>query len=87
MIKKDGGVRHPIVDAPCPVLQYADDTLLICRAERQDVTRLKQILDDFANATGLQINFSKSTVVPMHVNDSLLPELVQMLQCRQESFP
>jgi hypothetical protein len=49
------------------VLQYADDTLLLVRAEITDVRRLKKILDDFASASGLKINFSKSTLVPMHV--------------------
>jgi hypothetical protein len=31
-------VRHPLVDdAPCPILQYADDTLIVARGERQDI--------------------------------------------------
>jgi hypothetical protein len=57
---------------PCaPSLQYADDTLIILRADPADVSRLKAILDQFAMATGLKINFHKSTAVLMHVQDGL----------------
>lgn len=64
---QDIGIRHPAIDGPCPVLQYADDTLLLVCAEVTDIQRLRKILDNFALATGLKINFSKSTLVPMHV--------------------
>jgi hypothetical protein len=67
LIKQDIGIRHPAIDGPCPVLQYADDTLLLVCAEVTDIQRLRKILDNFALATGLKINFSKSTLVPMHV--------------------
>ena len=34
LIKKTQAIRHPIVEnAGCPVLQYADDTLLLVRGE------------------------------------------------------
>lgn len=61
-------MAHPLVaGAPPLVLQYADDTLIVMRAEVGVVRRLKGILDDFVAATGLVINFNKSTIVPMHV--------------------
>ena len=61
-------VRHPLVDdAPCPVLQYEDDTLVVIRGEFQDILNLKIILDRFAAATGLRINYSQSTAVPIHM--------------------
>jgi hypothetical protein len=31
---------------------------------------MKDLLDQFVDAMGLTINFSKSTLVPMHVSDS-----------------
>ncbi|XP_066317643.1 uncharacterized protein [Miscanthus floridulus] len=79
--------RHPAVDGPCPVLQYADDTLLLVRAEIVDIRRLKVTLDSFAMATGLKINYSKSTLVPMHVPQDRLERIVWLLQCQQASFP
>lgn len=46
LIKQDGGVRHLLVsDTPCPVLQYADDTLILLRGDVVDVCRLKLLLD------------------------------------------
>jgi len=67
---------HPTSNCRCcmpcaPSLQYADDTLIILRADPADVSRLKAILDQFAMATGLKINFHKSPAVPMHVQDGL----------------
>lgn len=86
MIKSDPGIRHPALDGSCPVLQYADDTLLLVRAEVLDIRRPKKILDDFASATGLKINFNKSTLVPMHVEDNKLNQIVRILQCHKSSF-
>lgn len=75
------------MDGPCPVLQYADDTLLLVRAEIVDIRHLKATLDSFALATGLKINYSKSTLVPMHVPQDRLQRIVRLLQCQQASFP
>jgi hypothetical protein len=55
---------YPLVPSdPCRVLQYADDTLVIMRADFQVAVRLKQLLDQFPEATGLAINFHKSTLL------------------------
>jgi hypothetical protein len=40
-------------------MQYADDTLILLRAELDDVRALKKMQDDFSEATGLRINFAK----------------------------
>ena len=88
MIQQDQGVKHPIeANMPCPVLQYADDTLILVSADVDSVTRLKHLLDSFAMATGLKINFHKSTVVPMHVGAETLQTCVDILGCREEQFP
>ena len=88
MIQHDRGIRHPLAaDHPCPVLQYADDTLILVKAELSSVQRLKNVLDSFAAATGLKINFHKSTVVPMHVEADILQQCRAVLGCREEQFP
>lgn len=46
--------------------------LIIMCATLAAVGRLHQLLDDFADATGLVINFRKSTLVPMHIADDEL---------------
>lgn len=43
MIAKNGEVKHPLIpDRPCVTLQYADDTLIVCRADRGGITALKE---------------------------------------------
>jgi hypothetical protein len=69
------------------VLQYADDKLIILRADAAGAQRLRMILDQFAEATGLTINFHKSTLVPMHVSDGNITLIRSLLGCRVEGFP
>lgn len=87
LVKADGGIRHPLVQGPCPILQYADDTIILVRGCTEDATRLKQALQLFSEATGLSINFSKSTVTPMHIPQSDFQDILQILQCQEGSFP
>ncbi|XP_073351793.1 uncharacterized protein [Aegilops tauschii subsp. strangulata] len=68
LIRQDDVMRHPLLpEAPAVVLQYADDTQIIMRACADGAARLRRILDQFADATGLVINFSKSTLVDMYL--------------------
>jgi hypothetical protein len=88
MIRQDLGLCHPLIDgAPCPILQYADDTLVIMRAHEPAAARLKLLLDQFAEATGLMINFHKSTLVPMHVDAEGVDRIQAALRCRIKGFP
>ena len=80
LIRQDDVLRHPLLPgAPAVVLQYADDTLIIARADKDGAVRLRQILDQFAAATGLIINFTKSTLVPVHVEEEALARVVAAL--------
>ncbi|CAN6168854.1 unnamed protein product [Urochloa humidicola] len=85
---EDSGLEHPLVPGlPCPVIQYADDTLIILPACPVQLHRLKKILDTFASATGLHINFHKSTFVPVHIDQARALELAAILGCPVASFP
>ena len=48
---------------------------------------LKRILDAFSQATGLVINFHKSTFVPMHVGNDTAAEMASVLGCSISTFP
>jgi hypothetical protein len=61
--------------------------LIVIHGELQDVQNLKIILDDFAEATGLRINFSKSTAVPIHMDGTILGQCIDVLGCKKEAFP
>ncbi|CAL4980148.1 unnamed protein product [Urochloa decumbens] len=83
-----GELCHPLDPTlPCPVLQYADDTLILARGDVRSVQVLKNILDDFSSATGLTINFHKSTFVPMHVDPTEATAMARILGCATASFP
>jgi hypothetical protein len=81
-------LRHPLVDdLECSVIQYADDTLILLRAEDAQVRCLKVVLDDFAAATGLGINFSKSAFIPINVEEAHAASMVAILGCSVGGFP
>jgi hypothetical protein len=48
---------------------------------------LKRELDNFAVATGLVINFAKSTVTPLNVVEANFEDMVNTLHCKRGSFP
>lgn len=56
------GIGPEGLTAKVTCLQYADDTLLFCRAREDYLYVLKLILYSFEKASGLNINFSKSSL-------------------------
>ena len=62
-------------------------TLILLRGHIQDVTLLKQTLDSFSEATGLYINYNKSTVVPLHMDEAMIQQCIQILNCKRDGFP
>ena len=88
MITAAAQIRHPTDDElSCAVLQYADETLVIFRADLVAAARLKQILDQFAAFSGLHINYDKSTLVPIHVHEQLVAQCTQAIGCTEGAFP
>ena len=87
-IQKDATIHNPLDSSkPCPVLQYADDTLIVMRGDLGEVGRLKQLLDQFSDATSLRINYHKSTAVPIHMSEDNIPACIVALGCRRDGFP
>jgi hypothetical protein len=83
-----GSLSHPLAsDIPCPILQYADDTLILCKASTSAAGCLREVLEDFAVATGLAINFHKSCFVPMNVPPPEAVAMAVVLGCPISSFP
>lgn len=83
-----GQLCHPLVDdLLCPVLQYADDTLIVLKAVPAHIMHLKSILDSFASFSGLHINFDKSTFVPIGLSQPEACHMASILGCPVASFP
>ena len=74
-------------NAPCPVLQYADDTLIFLSCSPDAVSETKQILELFEHDTGLSINYHKTTFLPIGVPDDIALELATAFGTTVSSFP
>lgn len=57
----------PQPNSEFPIIQYADDTLLIMEANAQQLFFLKGILQSFSQSTGLKVNYAKSQIIPINV--------------------
>jgi hypothetical protein len=55
------------------------------RGDIVDVHELKNILQQFSEATGLRINYNKSTLVPIHMDMDLAAQSTAEIGCK--SFP
>jgi hypothetical protein len=74
-------------DLKCPMIQYMDNTLVLLRAEESQVRCLKDVLNAFVAATDPAVNFSKSTFIPINVDDGHAYSLVAILSCTVRGSP
>lgn len=70
-----------------PIIQYADDTLLITEACGRQLWILKAILHSFGESTGLKVNYAKSFMVPINTSLEKLQHLARTFQCEIGSLP
>lgn len=68
------------------MLQYADDTLLLFKGNVDQAKVIKEILNIFSDFTGLQINFHKSTLVPISVDEGTAAMIAEILGCPLSAF-
>ncbi|KAJ4815734.1 RNA-directed DNA polymerase (reverse transcriptase)-related family protein [Rhynchospora pubera] len=68
-------------------LQYADDTLLFLRADKEEVERVKWILKGFEGMSGLRINFAKSELIPLNLSDHRATVFASSLNCKLGALP
>ncbi|GAU22757.1 hypothetical protein TSUD_129690 [Trifolium subterraneum] len=68
-------------------LQYADDTFFIGEATVANLWTLKAILRSFELASGLKVNFAKSSIIGVNVSNDLLGVAERFLHCRVGSLP
>ncbi|CAN6351951.1 unnamed protein product [Urochloa humidicola] len=89
MVKLASGIRHPAADGVAfPVLQYANDTLILVRTDLADVELVKSVLDSFSAPPDLPSTMmKKSTIVQMHTPDAMVQTLPAALGCQVGSFP
>jgi hypothetical protein len=70
-----------------PIVQYADNTLIIMLADARQLFFLKGLLQSFAMVTGLKVNFRKTFIVPINVPEDKVDILAGTLGCQVVSVP
>ena len=70
-----------------PVIQYADDTILVMPACLQQALTMKGILIDYASSIGLRINFHKSTLIPINLFADAATTFANLFGCSVGSMP
>jgi hypothetical protein len=88
--KERGLLRLPInvgYTIDFPVIQYADDTLLVMEACPLQLITLKALLNTYADSLGLKVNYSKLVMVPINISQERLQHLAATFNCQAGSLP
>jgi hypothetical protein len=70
-----------------PIVKYAYDTLLFLEACPRQLLSLKSLLNAFADSIGLRVNFNKSNIYPINVDQEKMEILAQTFGCKIGSYP
>lgn len=68
-------------------LQYADDTIIFCSPRLDHLTNIKKVLILFQLVLGLQVNFHKSSLYGINMEDQWIQEATSTLLCKVGKFP
>ncbi|XP_078149515.1 uncharacterized protein LOC144544851 [Carex rostrata] len=68
-------------------LQYADDTAFVLKADVPTVVSFKILLRLFTKISGLEVNFSKSAIVPINLSPRKTEIMRQITGCLVKQFP
>ena len=70
-----------------PIVQYVDDTLIVLPAIDEQLVAFKEMLVTFAESTGLRVNFSKSSLIPLNMYDEEGARVASLLVCDVGTMP
>jgi hypothetical protein len=70
-----------------PVIQYADDTILILEASQRQLFCLKGILQSFIKSTGLKVNHAKSCLLPINITNEKTTQIARVFGCQVGTYP
>ncbi|XP_078173283.1 uncharacterized protein LOC144567103 [Carex rostrata] len=75
------------IPEPILALQYADDTAVLMNAEITTLVSFKLILRLFSMISGLQVNFQKSTFIPINLEEEESQLVGEIISFRKTNFP
>jgi hypothetical protein len=70
-----------------PIIQYANDTLIILPTEAPQLFLLKVLLRSFTNSTRLWVNSSKFFLVPINISNEKAQHLASTVGCSVVAMP
>jgi hypothetical protein len=84
-----GLIRAPIPhdDDEFPIIQCADDTLLVLQADANQLVFLRALLNNYETASGLRVNFRKSQMTQISMSAERLQHLASTFGCQTGSLP
>lgn len=73
--------------APISLLQFADDTLIFCAANEDQIKNVKATLLCFEAVSSLKMNLFKSELIGIRVEEALLIHHADILGCKVGHLP
>jgi hypothetical protein len=70
-----------------PIIQYADDTLIVMEGCAKQLFFLKSLLQVFATSTGLKVNYANSLMIPLNIDGDRASLLSQTFSCTLGALP
>lgn len=77
----------PCHDQDYPVVQYANDTLIIPPADKGRLLALKGMLHIFSQSTDLEVNYHKYFMIPINVDAAQISNLAMAFGCQVGKMP
>jgi hypothetical protein len=75
------------VGSDFPIVQYAYDTLLVLEACPTKLQSLKELMHTFSASTWLKVNYNKSVMVPLNLDEGKLNDLANAFGFQTGSLP
>ena len=60
---------------------------MVIEADAKQILCLKSVLTTFYNAIGLKVNYHKSNMIPINLNEESALHFTQTMQCQLSKFP
>ena len=81
------GLLPRVVEGGIINLQYADDTLLFLENDLDEADNLKWLLICYEKMTGMNINYDKSGLLTIGIEEERVNDLAKIFCCKKGDFP